>query len=91
MTKRIAMLDSESKVFNIAVYPNEFVPDGVTTVMATQTVQVGDTWRGGRFVPGPPKPLRPEDPIVLSLYMLAEIMGGDAPVRLEALLRRRGE
>lgn len=88
MTQRIAILDSNNKVTNIGAYPDEFVPDGVTRVPATPTVQVGDTWRNGIFVSGPPEQPPLDEPVILAIRLIANIMGGDTPALVDAQLAR---
>lgn len=91
MTQRIAILAGDGTVRNIGVYLDDFVPDGVMHVAVTGVVRVGDKWNGSMFVAGPPKPVEPEDPLVASIRILANILGGSAVGLVEAQLKRHGQ
>ncbi len=89
MTQRVAILDAEV-VINIGVYPDDFEPDGVNTALAEAGTRKGDTYRNGVFIPGPPKPAKPEDPIAMALRDLAQLLGPAAVAQVESRLADRG-
>ena len=86
--KRLAILNGDSKVINIGVFHNSFPVDGVKHVNATLAVQVGDTWNGGQFIPGPAEAPLSEDPVWLALRVLANMVSPEAAAAVDAQLRR---
>jgi len=89
MTQRVAILNAEV-VINIGVFPDDFEPDGVTTAAAEDNTRKGDTYRNGAFIAGPPRPVKPEDPIALALRDLAQHIGPAAVAQVESRLATRG-
>lgn len=47
MTKRIAILDAEGTVINVALYPDDFIPNEVTHTAELPSMRIGDTVVGG--------------------------------------------
>lgn len=53
MSKRLAMLDANGVVINVAMFEDSVEPDGVTTAVPSRTTRVGDRLVGGVFTPSP--------------------------------------
>ena len=83
MTQRIAIIE-DGTVTNIAVYPDGFVPDGVTTVLASPNVGKGWAFDGTSFTPPVPSPPAPESDEVQALRELATLVGPAAVAMINA-------
>jgi len=85
MTQRIAILDGDV-VKNIGVFPDDFVPDGVTQVVAIAATRKGDTYQGGMFIPGPAKVphKEPTDDLWIALRELAQMVSPEASAAMES-------
>ena len=55
MTKRVAILNAEGRITNVALFDDVFVSDGITHVDWTTDMRKGDTYVDGTHTPAPVK------------------------------------
>jgi len=55
MTKRVAILNADGRITNVALFPDAFVSDGITHVDWDANMRKGDTYIAGVHTPAPVK------------------------------------